>query len=298
MDPVTMTAIAAMAPIVADLIGRALGSGDRDKAMRLLEDAAAQFGPGILDAPELKSLMPHLGASRFETARADPEAMEAQKLALREMQRMGNPDNLEFRGAMNAAELAANQQAGAQQGAIQQQMQARGMGGSGVDFAMRQQAGQNAANRASVAGFDAAKEGRRQALDAMKGAGSLAGQIRGQSWGEESDRASAADSIARFNEAGRMDAYQQDFSNRMGLARARGGAAQDMAGAYQQRAGDTQQQFSGYGQTAGAGVARVLQDKNEREAADRKATSDQARLASEQSTRALLERLLASKGGG
>lgn len=242
-----------LAPIIGDLIGQAFASGDKEKARRLLDEAVAQYGPDILKEPSIAELTPHLPPSRFETAQADPQARAAQSEALTELRRLSKADNIEFRGAMNEAEQAANQQAGAQQGAVEQQMAARGMGGSGVDYALRAQAGQDAANRSSSAGFSAAAEGRRQALQALTASGGLASTIRGQSWGEQRDKSSAADEINRLNEMGRAGAVQQAHQNTMGVAGARAGVLQNAAGVARGDANQTQQQWAGYG--AGAGMA-------------------------------------------
>lgn len=245
-----------LAPIIGDLIGQALGSGDKERARQLMDQAVAQFGPDILKAPEIAALTPHLGPAAVSSVYADPQAVAAQRQALQDLQRASRPDNLEFRAATNDAEQFANQQAGAQQGAIQQQLQARGLGGSGVDFALRQQAGSNAANRSASQGFGAAVEGRRQALQSLKDYGSMAGQMRGQSFGEGVTRAGATDEVARFNEAGRVAGAQQDFQNRLGLAGARAGVYGNAANVANGQAAQTQQQWGNYGQGVGqaAGV--------------------------------------------
>lgn len=245
-----------LAPIVAGWIGDALASGDKQKARDLMQQVVDEYGPEALKVPELAALTPHLGPSKMESVYADPRAVQAQVEALNEMQRASRADNLEFRAAANAAEDFANQQAGAQQGAIQQQLQARGMGGSGVDFALRQQAGQNAANRAAQQGFSAAMEGRRQALDSLQNYGSMAERMRGQSFGEGAARANAADAVAKFNEMGRVAGSQQDFENRFGVTRAKTGAMGQQAGYLAGEAAQTRQDArdmgAGVGQAAGA----------------------------------------------
>lgn len=250
-------AIGFLAPIIADLIGRALGSGDKEEAERLLQSAVDQFGPDILKAPSIADLTPHLGPSAVESVYADPAAVAAQREALQELQRASRPDNLEFRAAANEAEQFANQQAGAQQGAIRQQMQARGMGGSGVDFALQQQAGQDAANRAASHGFGAAMEGRRQALRSLQDYGNLAGTMRGQSFGEGVTRGRARDEVARLNEAGRVAGQQQAFDNQMGISRARADLLGQQSDVARGESRTTQQQWGNYGVGAGQAAASI-----------------------------------------
>jgi hypothetical protein len=266
-----------LAPIIGDLIGRALASGDREEADRLMKAAVDRFGPDILKAPEIAELTPHLGPSAVASVYADPQAVAAQRQAVDDLRRASRPDNLEFRAATNDAEAFANQQAGAQQGAIQQQMAARGMSGSGVDFALRQQAGQDAANRASGMGFNAAVDGRPPASHSMRDYGSLASQMRGQSFGEGVTRGQAADSVARFNEAGRIAGQQQAFDNNFRLQQARANMDINAANVKTGQAGQTQQQWAGYGQGAGQAAGgfgqyaveeqRRAEDRAERERA-------------------------------
>lgn len=271
MEPVSLIAggIAAVAPVIADLIGRALGAGDRAEADRLMEQALAQFGPDILKAPSIAELTPQLGRPAMADVQADPQAVAAQREALAEMKRASSPDNLEFRAATNEAEDFANQQAGAQQAAIQQQMQARGLGGSGVDFALRQQAGSDAANRSAAHGFSAAVEGRRQALDALKNYGSMAGTIRGQSFGEGAQKARAIDRVAELNEAGKVAGQKAAFDAQMGLSTTRANVLGNAANVKSGQAAQTQQQWGNYGAGVGqgAGVSAQAWDEEKRKQA-------------------------------
>lgn len=252
-------AIGFVAPIIADLIGRALGSGDRAKADALMQQAIAQFGPDVLKAPEIAQLTPHLGPSAFAGAESDPTARAAQQQALQKFGALSDPNNLQFRAAANEAEMQANQQAGAQEGAIRQQMQARGLGGSGVDFALRQRAGSDAANRAASQGFAGAMAGQQQAQSALGQYAGLASTIRGQSWDEASRKAAAADEVNRFNEMGRVAGAQQNFQNQMGLAGARAGVLEKGAGYANGQADRTQQQWDQYGQGVGQAAGALGQ---------------------------------------
>jgi hypothetical protein len=258
-------AIAAIAPIIGDLIGRALSAGDRELADKYMQQALAQFGSDILKAPGVAELTPHLGPSAFEGMQADPGAVAAQREAMTEFGLRSKGDDLGFRAAVNQAEGHANQLARGQQGAIQQQMAARGLEGTAADFAIRAQAGQEAANRASGMGFDAAMEGRRQANQALQNYGAIAGQVRGQDWGEKSDKARAADEIAKLNEMGRVNAVQQGFTNQMGLSTARANAYGNAANVKNGQAAQTHQQFAGYGAGAGAATGAVGQRLNDQD---------------------------------
>lgn len=92
--------------------------------------------------------------------------------------------------------------------AIMQNMQARGMGGSGMELLAQLQSSQAATDRASQAGLDQAGMAQQRALDAIMNQGAMAGNIRGQDFGENAQRAQAADYLKTFNAKNRMDANQ------------------------------------------------------------------------------------------
>lgn len=258
MDPIItpiLMGIAAVAPIIGDLIGQAFASGDKERANKLMEDALAQYGPQ-LGAPTVEAITAHLERSALEKVQADPLAVEGQRQALAQMQALARegPENIEFRAAIDAATRGVNQQANARDAALRMEAQARGAG-AGTEFTTRAISNQAAADRLSGSAFDAAAEGRRQARQAMMDSAGLSGRMRDQSFDEESTRARAKDEVDRFNEMARSGAAQQDWLNRMNLATARGNAYGQAANVSRGNAAQTQQQWGNYGQYAG-GAAR------------------------------------------
>lgn len=252
--PLIAMGVAAVAPIIADLIGRAMSAGDREKAQRILEKAYADFGPDILKTPGVADLTPHLDTSRMATARADPEAIAAQRSALAQLQRRStaSPDDIELRAGVDAATRAANQQARGQNEALRNEMQSRGMGNTGTEYALRSQANADAADRASAGGFQAAFSADRSALDALKGFGGLSTTMRGQSFDEEARRATAADDLARWNEENRAQGNQMAFQNRLAGTTARANAGANLANAHLGNAAQIQNTASNIGQGVGA----------------------------------------------
>lgn len=252
-------AIGFIAPIIGDLIGQALASGDREKAQNILEQAVAQYGPDVLKAPGVKDLTVHLDTSAMAGAVADPESVSAQRSALARLGRYGEPgrEDLETRAAMDAATREANQQAASQNALLRSEMQARGRGNTGAEYATRALANQAAAERSSAGAFQAGAEQNRRALQALQGYGNLATTMRGQSFGEAAARAQAADELARYNESGRVGGAQQAFANQMGINRARTGAMGDLASFHAGKGADTQSQFANYGQAAGQAAGTI-----------------------------------------
>ena len=83
--------------------------------------------------------------------------------------------------------------------AINQNMAERGIAGGGSELAAKLAATQSASSNASRQAVEAAAEAQRRELEAIMKSGELGGQIRGQDYGQASERAAAADAIAKFN---------------------------------------------------------------------------------------------------
>ncbi len=96
--------------------------------------------------------------------------------------------------------------------AIMQNMQSRGMGGSGMELLAQLQSSQAATDRTSQAGMDQAGMAQQRALDAIMNQGAMAGGIRSQDFGENAQRAQASDRLKMFNADNmlRKDMYNTD----------------------------------------------------------------------------------------
>lgn len=250
MELAIIMAVAALAPVVGDLIGKALSSGDTAKAQQLAQQAIQRYN---IKPPDIAAMTAHLQSSQLAQAKADPESIAAQRGALASLKRYGeaDPNDIELRAGTDAAARAANQQASGQNLALEREMQSRGMGNSGTEYATRALGNQAAAERSAAGGFAAAADSKRNALQSLQAYGGLAGEMRGQSFNEAATTGAAADATARFNEENRVKGAEMDWQNRFGLAGAQAGA--DMAGAnfYNGTADKTQQQWQGYGQGVG-----------------------------------------------
>lgn len=107
----------------------------------------------------------------------------------------------------------AAKERGSREAIIQNAME-RGVGGSGVEMMAQLLNSQEAAGRANTAGLDVAKTAQQRVLDAITQSGSLGGQIQSQQFGEEAQKAAAADAIARFNTQNRQDLENTAVQNR------------------------------------------------------------------------------------
>jgi hypothetical protein len=171
---------AAAGGIIGGLGG--LFSGDNDAAaMRALQQVNEQ-APGLDNQdPELKKRQLEALQMMWETAKAggmDPQA----KAALQQAQ-----------ASSAAAERGAR-------GAIVQNAQARGLGGSGAELAASLANQQGSAQRNALAGGQAAGDARTRALQAMMQTQQGTGQVRGQDLNESQARSQ----IEQFNARQRL----------------------------------------------------------------------------------------------
>lgn len=265
MDPITIAmAIAALAPLAGDLIGQVLGAKDKETAMQLVEQARQRFN---IPVNTIQQLAAHMDASQLASVRADPAAVAAQHEALAGLQRVSTEgaDNPEFRAAMDAGQQQAGQVANQRNAALAQEAQARGMGGSGQEYAGRLQANADAANRVGHAGFEAAAEGRKEALSTMQAYGDMGSHIRGEDFDEKARTAAAADELGKWNEANRAGAYATQFGQQMGKATAQANTDTQAANVYRGNAAQTQNQWQGYGSGVGQAAGALGQSEIERQ---------------------------------
>lgn len=246
------------------------GGGDEGEELAREQFERAQELYGGLELPTVDQLTGQLhlaGPSQVGQAQADPYSIEAQRAALQQLQQMG-------RGGLTAQEDAAWQQGQrsaraydrSQRAALEQMAQARGLGGSGMSLAAQLQAQQGGADRAAMAQTELQANAHMRALQALQGQAALAGQMRGQSFGEQVTRGSAIDRFNQGNvdrrntyEARRGAAQQQGFTNRYNQATGQAGAASTLGnfewGVHQndqaQRRADDER-LAGYAQTAGS----------------------------------------------
>lgn len=150
-------------------------------------------------APQLQQQFPEI-ASSFADIEVDPRLQEAQATALA---------GIEERAAMgltpeDRAELAAIQRGAAATGSAQrasalQQMEQRGMGGSGQALMAQLAGAQSAQDLAAGASEQEAAQIFAAKQAALGQLAQVAGAQRGQEFGEQAQQASAADVIAQFN---------------------------------------------------------------------------------------------------
>lgn len=208
------------------------------------EQSAGQLTPEQLTAIGM-------GPNALGSLSTAPSAAQQQQVAA--LQQLGA-------GGLTAQErqnlISSNQQAAgvgnSANAAVVQSMNARGMGGSGAALAAQLANGQNAANMASQQGASINAQGQNQALQAMSSAGSLAGQMQAQQFGQQAAVGQAQNAINQFNTQNQQQtaAYNTQTGNQAqaaNLANAQSIGNQNTSIQNQQQAHNTglyQQQFS------------------------------------------------------
>ena len=215
MDPISaiIGVVGGIAPLVANAIGDALASGDRNKALQLAQDAVKRYELNV--PPELQdALYQGQAPSEMGNITQDPKLRAMQMRALEGLGKEVDYEGMTPEDALGYAQ--ARQQAGnidtGMRGAMSAQMAQRGLAGSGMEYANALQGQQSAVNRGSQMSLQTAADARARKLSALNSLGSAAGAMRGQEFGQKSAQASAQDAINRYNTGHAWDVQQYNLN--------------------------------------------------------------------------------------
>jgi len=109
------------------------------------------------------------------------------------------------------AKTEANTMARGREGAIAQEMAARGIRGGGQELALRQQSAQDAANRSQMAGAEQAAQAARQRALYTQAYGSALSGLRGQDFDQAAQQADIQNRQATYNTNERNQAQQSNL---------------------------------------------------------------------------------------
>ncbi len=151
----------------------------------------------------------------LQLGQADSGAIDAQRNALAQLQSLAGGgllagDRSAIREIQNTSE--ANERA--QREALMAQAQQRGMGGSGSQLAAALSNQQGGATRAASQANAVQTAAMNRALQALQGQGQVAGQMRGQSFGESNTNANAMNERSRYNTDQRLGFQRDDFERK------------------------------------------------------------------------------------
>jgi hypothetical protein len=264
--------VAAAIAAAAALIGAAIASGDEAKARAIREDIAKKIGDTKL--PVLDRLVAQkLGPEELQKYQKITKPMQAQSDVLDKWMAEVNAkgETPEDRAAYLRMQQEADSISSAASSAVQRGMNARGLSGSGMEFALQQQGNQSAINRANASGIEAAADARGRYMDALRQAGALGGQMRGQ----ELTAMGAQDEINKFNaraqsEADRYNASiaQQEFDNEMAKNAAESNAKNGVANDYDRAGANTRGTAGGVGNAAATLSQWELEQKKKKKGSD------------------------------
>ncbi len=171
-----------------------------------------------------------LGQTAFTGVQADPAMVAAQQRALQQTQAVASQGYTDVdKAAMQQQLRDASRYEQGQRQSLQQDAQARGMGGSGFNIQSQLAAQQAGADRATETATDMAIEGRNRSQQATQQVAQMAGGMRDQGFGEQATRAGATDQYGQW----RANTQGADFAN-LQAARAGTVAQQQQAAAEQE----------------------------------------------------------------
>jgi hypothetical protein len=205
-------------PIVGGLVGNVMSQGDRSSQKKAMKRALAELESvglppdlskeiiyqqfqkvGILTPQLEEDLSDSIAESEQAKIKEDPELRKAQIQALSAMQGRAKVGlSAEDRAALNQIRTETQRDAEAKRQQVLQQMQARGMGGSGAALVAQLQAGQDAQNLASQQSDTQMAQAQSRALQALGASSDMASQMRGQDFDVNQARAQAIDERNRF----------------------------------------------------------------------------------------------------
>ena len=126
--------------------------------------------------------------------------------------------NATDRAQLAKIEGGVNRNLQGQMGAIDQQMQSRGISGSGLDLMSQQNAAQGAAERQAYADLEIAAQGQSRRENATMDLGMLGSQLGQQDFDRQARQAQAQDVINRFNTQNTNTANQSNARNTQNIA--------------------------------------------------------------------------------
>lgn len=213
--PLIIAAAGAAAAAAASLIGAAMAQGDYEKARKLRQDFADQYGDQMV--PHLdKAVAQEVGPTQLASIQEDPQLRGTQmdtmkKLSdLYESGGMGPGDE----AALQLANEGAQQQSSSDYASAAQGLAARGQSNNpALAAALASKTSGDVVNATATNRYRAQADARARAMSALEASGRLAGDVRSQDYNVASGRAGAQDRINQFNAGQRTDAAQQNNAN-------------------------------------------------------------------------------------
>lgn len=206
-----------------------------------------------------------LGSSRMDAITTDPRYRDAELAALADLEDQSqNGFTARDRAEMAKIEQEANRANRGRLGAIQQNMMARGMSGSGMDMVAQMQSAQDSNELEALKALEQEAQMNERKQSATARMGTLASNLQGRDFQQAEAKARAADEIAKFNANLKNDARLQNWNRQNTVMDANSNAnyqfSKDRLGARQAKA------QLGYNAGADSMNRKTIQDQQEQEA--------------------------------
>ena len=169
--------------------------------------AALEKLKGILGNIKDPEIADYVGDYIAQTAQADPRDIEAQRRQLAKFESLSDPRiTAEEKLMMELARRETEADLRGQRGALANNLQARGVYGSGSELTMNAMAQQEAAQRQALEMLGAQANAQKRAMESLQGAADLSTSMRDSSASESQFNATASNRAMEFNKTLR-DAY-------------------------------------------------------------------------------------------
>lgn len=153
-----------------------------------------------------------LGRSEMNNIKTDQKYKDAELAALADLEDQSkNGFTAADRADMARVESNVNRANRGRLGAIQQNMQARGMSGSGMDLVAQMQSSQDANEIAALQALEQEGMMQKRKQDATSRMGGLSSDLQNRDWGQQANVAQANDFISRFNNTNSNNANQLNW---------------------------------------------------------------------------------------
>lgn len=307
---------AVLGPLLGGIIGAQQSQADRNAANAAAQAAYAQiqqmgappnawaniilqqFKQAGIYSPQLEQQV-QLGVTQAQNVQANPDLQNAQMNALNQLSQFANTGNTaQTQAQLNQAEQQVGAATQGQLQGIRQNMQSRGLAGSGSELAQQLSAAQGGANLLSNQALQAAAQNQQASMQGNAQAGAMAGQMNQQQYQQALQRAQSADQRNLYNtqqqqaiqnaNAGLSNQAQQQnlatsqqlsnanvaqnnqltqqqaqasnnqWQQQLQLQQAKAGALLGQAGQYNNQAGQTAGLYQGIGSGVGSGAGAIL----------------------------------------
>lgn len=174
------------------------------------------YTPTELDPQSLAQLDP----SAMGNIKTNPQYDQYEMQALKDLQDRADHGLTEGdQRDLNQLEGNANRQVAGRNGALQQSLASRGLGGGGMELVGSQMNAQEADNQAADAALAKAAMIQQNKQSATQALGNQASAMQAKSFGQQAQQAQAADAISKFNTNNKVQAqvHNNDLTNQAGM---------------------------------------------------------------------------------